>query len=129
MSAADHERQLWEASEQFIRGEISSERLDQIELSDKLSRDDATDAIGLQSMRWFFIVFVCLMTIFLIIFALIVLIVTHNAFALTILAGLAPSSSVLLRIFRYYFPENERTYEIEAIRLQQKMRRKHHHSA
>ncbi len=123
MSTADHERQLWEASEQFVRGEMGTEHLDQIELSDKLSRDDATSAVVFQHMRWTILIFIVLISIVIVV-ATLVLILLRNVSLLALIPLYSPLVYIYRIVVRYYFPKDEHAYQLQARKLKKKKRKK-----
>lgn len=120
MSAADRERQLWEASQQFVRGEISSERLEQIELASSLSRQDAILAAATRRMGLY--ITITLITLFILVVALaaVTFVFTRNTFSFGLLFGLIPLIIVSTSLIRRLYPMGDEFYQAEALKLQKK---------
>ncbi len=107
MDAAEREHALWAASGQYIRGEISSERLGQIELSSDLDRKAATFAVIAHSMRRFLVISItCLFILWIMGSLLLYIIIGH--FWTVIFVTSAIFSPIFFAVFspilRYYFP-------------------------
>ncbi len=124
MNAPDSENIhiLWDASEQYVRGQINSERLEEIELPNTLRRQDAMEAVTFWRLRWFFAIIIAILFILATLFSFLLFIITKNPFGS--LAILAPLQLGLRPLIRYVFPKNENDYRIEAAKIHEKMLKK-----
>lgn len=119
MDAAEQERELWIASEQYVRGEISSERLEEIELPSKLGREDAALGVTAWRMRWFFIITVMIWLIAAIVAPIVAFIITRSPLSFSLVTVLAPPLYLMLRITKYLFPISDEEYRLKAMKMLQ----------
>src|SRR5436305_15291549 len=127
MSAAEREHELWEASKQYVRGEISPEYLEQIELSSTLSRKDAILETATWHMRWFLLTTLLISVFLTVALTTITFILTQNTFSFALLSGLIIPLIVTSRsLTRYLFPTDDKSYQVKALKLQEKRHKKAH---
>jgi len=122
---AEQQRKLWVTSEQYIHGEISSEKLDQVEDTLTQARQKATIGLAEYRMRWFLLYSVSIWIFASLVVTLIVFLFTKNYLSLVfILPTTILAVSNLRQIIKYLFPIDERRYLLEKMKIQRELEKR-----